>query len=691
MNMVSVIIPIYNVIQYLDTCVSSAVNQTYTNIEIILVDDGSTDGSEILCDRWRGRDERIKVIHKKNGGLSDARNAGLDVATGDYIYFLDGDDHISETLLEKTMPYFDDGADLVSFQYLKEYPDGTSSASHFEVSVYTINNEKERFQFVTTELLRYKLGWEAWGRVYRRDIIEKNQIRFADNRKIFAEDIYFSMCYSVYISKAVVIPDILYFYRQSENSIMAQQNDVLNAGRMNELCKELYAYYSTNRVNKLLIEHFSVIYHLILDNVLSRYQRGHSCSVFQMRELLIRDVEDFGFLQMQYNRIQTERENLYPVYKNARLLEYVINVDYYYAQGNKLLFRIRNKCAAVASRIFDLNGLYGCSVKNEIQNFSRTKKKCYLIGTEDFGNIGDHAIAEAQIAFIKKHFADYQIMEITARDFSSKARYLKEYIKKDDVFFLTGGGNFGDEYPFSQDIKDMVCSEWKDNLKVVFPQTVYFSDTPKGEEQLNRAKTIYAGKNILIFTREKKSYESVQSWFSCECFCVPDIVLSLDAVQYDSIERNGVLLCMRSDKEKVVNETEQELLLNAVKVAEKPYHYTDLQLDSNINKKSRRFFIEEKWKLFCSAELVITDRLHGMVFAALTGTPCVVFSNYNHKVKGTYDWISYLPYIRYVETVEEAEAAIPELLKMKNCIFDNTPLLPHFEKLAEVVKDRCQR
>ena len=75
-----------------------------------------------------------------------------------------------------------------------------------------------------------------------------------------------------------------------------------------------------------------------------------------------------------------------------------------------------------------------------------------------------------------------------------------------------------------------------------------------------------------------------------------------------------------------------------------------------------------------------------MIFAALTGTPCIVFSNYNHKVKGTYEWISYLPYVKYAETAEEAILYIPELLQMKNCHYDSTPLKPYFEKLAEIVK-----
>lgn len=97
---ITVIIPVYNVEKYLDRCLESIVKQTYKNLEIILVDDGSPDNCPELCDLWQSKDSRIKVIHKKNGGLSSARNAGLDFATGDFIAFVDSDDYISENMLE---------------------------------------------------------------------------------------------------------------------------------------------------------------------------------------------------------------------------------------------------------------------------------------------------------------------------------------------------------------------------------------------------------------------------------------------------------------------------------------------------------------------------------------------------------------------------------------------------------------
>ena len=93
-KLITIIVPVYNVADYLERCIYSIINQTYKNLEIILVDDGSTDDSGLMCDDFASKDKRIKVIHKKNGGLSDARNVAIDIATGDYITFVDSDDYI---------------------------------------------------------------------------------------------------------------------------------------------------------------------------------------------------------------------------------------------------------------------------------------------------------------------------------------------------------------------------------------------------------------------------------------------------------------------------------------------------------------------------------------------------------------------------------------------------------------------
>jgi len=121
--MISVIVPVYNVGKYLNRCIFSIVNQTYSDLEIILVDDGSFDDSAIICDEWKRKDNRIKVIHKKNGGLSDARNAGLEIFSGEYVSFVDGDDAIAADMYENMYnAIISYNADVATCGKIKIYP-----------------------------------------------------------------------------------------------------------------------------------------------------------------------------------------------------------------------------------------------------------------------------------------------------------------------------------------------------------------------------------------------------------------------------------------------------------------------------------------------------------------------------------------------------------------------------------------
>ena len=115
-----------------------------------------------------------------------------------------------------------------------------------------------------------------------------------------------------------------------------------------------------------------------------------------------------------------------------------------------------------------------------------------------------------------------------------------------------------------------------------------------------------------------------------------------------------------------------------------------MQLPYDVSKEDRFSEIESKLTQYFSTSLVITDRLHGMVCAAITGTPCIAFSNYNHKIKSTYEWIRHLPYIRFANNVDEAIALIPELLAMKECKYDDAPLRPYFEELKNIIAERLR-
>lgn len=169
-KLISVIVPVYNVEKYLDRCVESIVNQTYKNLEIILIDDGATDNSPEMCDEWKKKDNRIKVIHKKNGGLSDARNCGIDTATGDYFAFVDSDDYIDEKMYECLINMIEaDSSDISMCSFRKVDEKGCDLSIENTVLNETID-KKLFFERLTTDECGFYVV--AWNKLYKSSLFD---------------------------------------------------------------------------------------------------------------------------------------------------------------------------------------------------------------------------------------------------------------------------------------------------------------------------------------------------------------------------------------------------------------------------------------------------------------------------------------------------------------------------------------
>ena len=215
--LISVIIPVYNVERYLKRCIDSVIKQTYSNLEIILVDDGSLDSSSSICDDYRLADERVKVVHKENGGLSEARNIGLDIAQGDFILFLDSDDYIAESMCKDLLEIaIRDHADIVISNFYYHFGDEkrlNKNISLSDKSVYSgCEVMKRYFLLVPIDLT------VVWNKLYKRDIF--SDIRFPQYR--YHEDNF--VIYKVYDKSSVIsyTSKPLYFYQQRNDSIMAK-------------------------------------------------------------------------------------------------------------------------------------------------------------------------------------------------------------------------------------------------------------------------------------------------------------------------------------------------------------------------------------------------------------------------------------------------------------------------------------
>ena len=241
-DLISIIVPIYKVEQYLERCVDSIINQTYQNLQIILVDDGSPDNCGLICDRYAENDSRITVIHKPNGGLSDARNCGLDKAIGDYIFFIDADDWIPIDALENLFMRFSMYCvDIVAGSSV-DVVDNNGKCEHKRYSV-SLGTEQllDKHEAMKDNLM---YGWAAWNKLYRSELFK--DIRFP--KGIINED---EAILTHVIDKCTMIAKVgipTYYYYLRENSITTSDFSERKMDWYNN-CKNNYNYIISNHPN----------------------------------------------------------------------------------------------------------------------------------------------------------------------------------------------------------------------------------------------------------------------------------------------------------------------------------------------------------------------------------------------------------------------------------------------------------
>ena len=234
MPLISVIVPVYKVEPYLDRCVQSIVEQTYTNLEIILVDDGSPDNCPAMCDAWAERDRRIKVIHKENGGLSDARNVGMAAATGEYIAFVDSDDWIALEMLARLHQALEkDQSDIAACTVEMVWEDGSQN-QFLTVQTDCVLDRLEAQKALLEESL---LKQPVWYKLYRRDTI--GDIQFEIGK--YHEDVYWSYQAIGNAGQVSLIDYVGYFYWQRAESIMGESYSLKRLDAI-EAYERRYAY-----------------------------------------------------------------------------------------------------------------------------------------------------------------------------------------------------------------------------------------------------------------------------------------------------------------------------------------------------------------------------------------------------------------------------------------------------------------
>lgn len=213
---ISIIVPVYNVEPYLHTCIDSILNQTLRDIEVICVDDGSSDKSGAILDEYAARDSRISVIHKENSGLADTRNVGMNVASGEFLLFVDSDDYIAHQLCQQTYAKaIETSADMTLFFYARDL-NGTILPVTFPRSELWGKSSLENLKAA------FELGPNVWKFLWKREFVQRNVLQFHEG--LIYEDVPFTARGVMCAECVALVPEVFYFYRVNSNSIMETAN-----------------------------------------------------------------------------------------------------------------------------------------------------------------------------------------------------------------------------------------------------------------------------------------------------------------------------------------------------------------------------------------------------------------------------------------------------------------------------------
>lgn len=654
MEKISLIIPCYNVQDYVKRCLESIENQTIgmSMMEIILVDDASADGTlSLLAEFEKKYPENVLVIAcEKNGKLGTARNIGLDYASGDYIMFVDSDDVLDVTMLEKMYAKIKEyDCEVVECDYKVFSQESELFAEQTGEDFYLEIDKPEKRKKIILRALKTAV----WSRLYKKEFLEKNALRFLE--QIYYEDVHFSGLTMLLHQNYYYIGETLYYYYQNENGIIRSK------GNADKIKGEL-----------------------------------------EVRRILFEDLKNRGIFDEVMKNYHDELE-YYVVYKSYfDALNYVFvhqlpkwrELVEYFKEGVLSVFpnggaNIYMKDVMAPQWEMYRKFLEGKESRTEQAFRNRREKVIVLMNTQEHMNSGEHLIAVATRNLLRDYYPDYQIIEITAQHYSEEKVIVGYFLRPEDIIVIAGGGCLGSVWLYNGEwnVRSIIRNFPAQKI-IVFPQTMYYENNEKGCRELIQTLECYQGhKHLTICLRDKRSYIFAKMMLpeQVSCKMYPDSALYWKYDKAEKKERNGCALCFWNEGEGTLTRGELETVVR--KVVEKDYELfeTSMVLKEFCEIEERETMVETKAEEFAGYELVLTNRLHCMIYCAITKTPCVAFQNLTGEVGGVYEWMKELPYIRVIEDIQQIDEVMEEVVTCEKKTVPISLLKNQFEQLAAEV------
>lgn len=318
-------------------------------------------------------------------------------------------------------------------------------------------------------------------------------------------------------------------------------------------------------------------------------------------------------------------------------------------------------------------------------------KKCFFVFLSGFyQNLGDMAITYAQEYFLKTNFPDYEVVLVPSNKTYHFMKEIKKAVGPKDIITIIGGGNMSEYYESLENARQFIVKSFPENPIISFPQTFDFSESKYGRKRLKKSAACYKKHNqMYIFARERNSFDKMKKSFKNYIDICPDMVLYLDISEPTS-NRKGVLCCLRNDKERLLLPEESETIRESLSEKFGDVIFTDtvdVALDDCTPEKFRNT-LENFWSLIKSKKVVVTDRLHCMIFCAITGTPCIAFDNSNKKISGIYnEWLTDCNFIKIIDHFDLTELSV-EIDNLMNTTdnFSNPCSKNNFNTLINCIK-----
>lgn len=752
---ISIIIPVYNVETYLRECLDSVIRQDCEKFEIVCVNDGSTDNSSAILDEYEKKYSFIHVYRKENGGLSSARNYGMQKANGKYIFFLDSDDmladeHCLSFIVDRMNSnsldamYFD-GKSFFEDEAIRQFNASYEIAYQRKKSYGLYQNGKEFFAnlvqngdyYVQSSLQCLRKGFidenklfYIEGIVYEdntftfmammlaRKVMHRNRIillRRIRNGSIMQSKPKFDNFYSLFIS----YQEIIRFCRVNMRGLCPDKEIAVVLNSLRNFAMSIYRKlgkeekenffnkpeYEQALMKTIFVPNVKIVgdthffpYHLFHpgDRIVI-YGAGNIGKKFYYRAIEDGIVDVIGIVDTK--ALEMEKDDI-PVLPVSMIKQ----LDYDY-----ILIAVENSNAAkeIKENLIEMGVPFNkMKWDGEVyfkDNYHRksyeyhkfvnrlmqsTRKRFFLFMLPEHGNLGDYAIGMAEKQFFDDYFPEYDLICVTANEWKELQPYFEANINAKDTLFISGGGYLGDMWRSGSLIKEII-NVFPENIKVLLPNTLTYIDN--NEEKMSWDARYYAKqKNLYIFVREQNSYEKLVKFCyrkGNEIGIFPDMTLLLNYSTLSENDRNGVLLCFRNDVEKVYSDERIQKVKEILKELSVHFKSMDVHLNRYVNWADAEIVVQKKLDEIKHAKLVITDRLHGMIFATITGTPCLAVDNSTGKISGVYKWIADLPYIQFVADDQISSEQIGKMLKINQCIYNNTDICSKMKQMAGKIRE----